>query len=512
MHAPKPLKDRLISTLLPAFASMAVFLCGCIGPLQKAAREGNTSEVLRLVSQEGDINVCGDCNYFTDSQWRIGSPLSCASFEGRIDTVKALLDKGADVNKDCHEGNQPVGRGSPLIYASSANQLDVAKILLAHGADVNIKAGYYGQGTPGSVCKGLKEPTALVIAAVSGYTDMVRLLLAHGADPNAYYISTSCGGSGSLEEISTQRGHPEIAQLIQEAKSRQHGAPTSVASKPVLPAASEPAEAPTSQAEVNSHSDVDKPSYSRPENADNFALVIGIDKYANLPEAEYAVHDATAVREHLRALGYPSRNIVYLEGPKATRTGIQSYLEEWLPRNVKPQSTVFLYYSGHGAPDPKTGDAYLVPWDADVKFLKTTAYPVKQLYASLNALNAKQVIVALDACFSGAGGRSVLAKGTRPLVTKVDAGFAPQGGMILFAAASGDEVTSTLDDQGHGMFTYFLLKGLNGEAKDASGQVSVKSLYDYLLPKVQDEAHRQNRDQTPQLLPASGAQADLILR
>jgi len=268
---------------------------------------------------------------------------------------------------------------------------------------------------------------------------------------------------------------------------------------------------PASSAETARQSDVDKPSYSRPENADNFALVIGIDKYANLPEAEFAVHDASAVREHLRALGYPSRNIVYLEGPKATRTGIQSYLEEWLPRNVKPQSTVFLYYSGHGAPDPKTGDAYLVPWDADVKFLKTTAYPVKQLYASLNALNAKQVIVALDACFSGAGGRSVLAKGTRPLVTKVDEGFTPQGGMILFAAASGDEVTSTLDDQGHGMFTYFFLKGLNGGAKDSAGQVSVKSLYDYLMPKVQDEAHRQNREQTPQLLPV-GEQASLILR
>jgi len=48
-----------------------------------------------------------------------------------------------------------------------------------------------------------------------------------------------------------------------------------------------------------------------------------------------------------------------------------------------------------------------------------------------------------------------------------------------------------------GMFTYFLLKGLNGEAKDKSGNITTQSLFDYLGPHVQDEARRQNREQTP---------------
>lgn len=247
------------------------------------------------------------------------------------------------------------------------------------------------------------------------------------------------------------------------------------------------------------HSDIDTPTYKIKEIPDNFAVVIGIEKYSALPDAEFAARDAEAVRNHLIALGYPKRNVIFLTGQNATRVGMQKYLDEWLPRNVKPGSTVFFYYSGHGAPDTKTGEAYLVPWDGDAKFLESTAYPLKQLYGALNKLPVKEVIVALDSCFSGAGGRSVLAKGARPLVITTDTGIFPIGKMILFGAASGDEITSSLEDQGHGMFTYYFLKGLSGAAKNNSGAVTVKGLYDYLKPLVQDEARRQNREQTPVL-------------
>ena len=76
--------------------------------------------------------------------------------------------------------------------------------------------------------------------------------------------------------------------------------------------------------------------------------------------------------------------------------------------------------------------------------------------------------------------------------------------IVSFSAAKGDQISGTMDSEGHGAFTYYLLKGLGGEARDASSQVTVKSLYDYLSPKVADAARRQNRDQTPQLMRASG--------
>jgi hypothetical protein len=246
-------------------------------------------------------------------------------------------------------------------------------------------------------------------------------------------------------------------------------------------------------------SDIDAPAYKLREHPENFAVVIGIEQYADLPDAQFAVRDADAMRAHLIALGYPDRNVIYLTGQNATRAGIQKYLNEWLPRNVKPQSTVFFYYSGHGAPDARTGEAYLVPWDGDPKFLATTAFPLKEVYAALEKLPARDIVVVLDSCFSGAGGRSVLAKGLRPMVITVETGFLPQGRLALFAAASRDEVTGGMEEQGHGIFTYYFLKGLSGAAKDKSGTVTLKGLYEYAKPLVQDAARHQNRDQTPVL-------------
>jgi len=263
--------------------------------------------------------------------------------------------------------------------------------------------------------------------------------------------------------------------------------------------ASSPAPAET-HVQVAVHSDVDKPRYKAPEHPNDFAVVVGVEKYSNdLPQAQFAERDAEAVRQHLVALGYPERNIKFLVGNRASKSQLEAYLQDWLPRNVKEDSRVFFYFSGHGAPDFASHQAYLVPYDGDPNFLNKTAYPLKRLYVDLKALKVKRVIVVLDSCFSGAGGRSVLAEGARPLVMKLDTAVEPDGMLVLFAAASAQEITSTLKEQGHGIFTYYFLKGLGGAAENKSGTVTFKGLYDYLRPKVQDEASRQNRDQTPLL-------------
>lgn len=266
------------------------------------------------------------------------------------------------------------------------------------------------------------------------------------------------------------------------------------------------------KAPETAHSSVDKPLYHNPDNPDYFAIIVGVEKYSNgLPDARFAQRDAEAVFAHLRALGYPERNIIFLKGAHAGRAGIEKYVESWLPRNVnpRPDSRVFIYFSGHGAPNTATGQAYLLPWDGDPKFLENTGYPLDRFYAKLNALKAKQVVVALDACFSGAGGRSVLPKGARPLVTKIDSGELGVGKLIVLAASAGDEITGSEESQGHGLFTYHLLKGLS----DKDGDATIQDLYEQLLPNVQDAARRENREQTPQLLPADmGAKARLKLR
>ena len=90
-----------------------------------------------------------------------------------------------------------------------------------------------------------------------------------------------------------------------------------------------------------------------------YAVVIGIEKYrGKLPKADFADRDAKVVGEYLtKVLGYPEENVVVLDNENATRTDMEKYIEGWLPNRVEKDSSVFFYFSGHGTPNTKTGDA-----------------------------------------------------------------------------------------------------------------------------------------------------------
>jgi hypothetical protein len=252
-------------------------------------------------------------------------------------------------------------------------------------------------------------------------------------------------------------------------------------------------------------SDVDDlPAAKIKSNKNAYAIVIGIEEYRQkLPKADFAVHDARTMTEYLtKVLGYPEENVVTLTNQNAALGDFVKYFEKWLPNNVENGSTVFVYYSGHGSPNPKTGDAYLVPYDGDPSFIDQTGYSLKRMYEVLGKLPAKKIIVALDSCFSGAGGRSVLAKGARPLVMNLQTAFAPAQNMTILAAASGDQISSTYDEKGHGLFTYFLLKGIkNEDVAKPDGSIEFDSLFSYLRPQVERIARKQyNNEQSPQLI------------
>lgn len=206
-----------------------------------------------------------------------------------------------------------------------------------------------------------------------------------------------------------------------------------------------------------------------------------------------------------KSMGFADENIAVLLNEQATKTDLEKYIEHWLPNRVEPGSTVFIYYSGHGAPNPKTGDAFLVPYDGDPTFVDATGYPLKRLYAQLNKLPAREVVVLLDSCFSGSGGRSVIAKGMRPIVLSVENPLLAGGKAVVLAASKGDQVSSTYDPKGHGLLTYFFLKGLRGEAdSNKDGAIELSEVFNYAKPQVERTARREyNNDQTPQLIGSS---------
>lgn len=252
-------------------------------------------------------------------------------------------------------------------------------------------------------------------------------------------------------------------------------------------------------------SDVDKPTMSRKAlKKDSYAIVVGIEQYREkLPKADFAVRDANAMRDYLtKTLGYPEENVVVRTNDRATKNDLEKYFGQWLKNHVEPGGSVFIYYSGHGAPNPKTGEAFLVPYDGDPAYVADTAFPLKKLYDLLEQLPAKEIVVVLDSCFSGAGGRSVLAKGARPMGFSVENSMAAKGKTVVLAASSGEQISSTYEEKGHGLMTYFFLKGLQGEADaDADGAVTMAEMFDYVKGKVERVARKDyNNDQTPQLL------------
>ncbi len=241
-----------------------------------------------------------------------------------------------------------------------------------------------------------------------------------------------------------------------------------------------------------------------------YAVIVGVEDYRDLPKVDYAKRDAEMVRAYLtKSLGYREQNIVMLLNDRVTKSDLEARFEKWLPKQVgeNKEAEVFIYYGGHGAPDPNTNQAFLVPYNGDPAYLETSAYPLARLYETLGKLPAKNITVVMDSCFSGAGGRSVIQKGARPMLIKVENPLMASQNMVVLSAAAGNQISNALPEKRHGLFTYYFLKGLQGEADaDKNGAVDVEELYAYMKPKVETEARRMNAEQSPQLLPG----ADLL--
>jgi hypothetical protein len=236
------------------------------------------------------------------------------------------------------------------------------------------------------------------------------------------------------------------------------------------------------------------PDFHAKARGNDYAVIIGIEKYKDLPPSDYSRDDAALVREYFRALGFRERNIELITDSNATRSAMEKALEAWLPNRLKTGGRVFVYYSGHGAPDPVTGEAYLVPYDGDPGYLAVTGYPLRRLYDALGKLRAAEVTVLLDCCFSGAGGRSVLTKGARPLVMLVETGTLA-GNIAVLSAAQGAQISMSSPEKGHGIFTYHFLGAL------VEGKKGLADIYYYMKPLVEDDAKALNVRQSPSIRP-----------
>lgn len=236
--------------------------------------------------------------------------------------------------------------------------------------------------------------------------------------------------------------------------------------------------------------ETDIPSAAEP-NPDAVAVVIGNAHYTkhnrDVPDVFFAARDARVVREYLNTTyGLEEDNILYYEdaGGAVFRKvfGTESVPEGRLAQLVKPgRSDVFVYYSGHGAPDVETRQGYFVPVDAEPGDVRLNGYSLGLFYENLAALEARSITVVIDACFSGGSDGGTLLQAASPIALRVEGPAAELPNGVVMTSSAGDQISSWYPEKRHGLFTYFFLKGLQGSAdEDGDGLITAGEMERYL--------------------------------
>jgi TPR repeat protein len=251
------------------------------------------------------------------------------------------------------------------------------------------------------------------------------------------------------------------------------------------------------------------------DNAESIAVVVGIRDYKQTSSVAYAHNDAEAMKAFLTGtLGFREQNVFLLKdatlGELTQMFGSEANPQAGrLWRSVQEgRSHVFVYYSGHGVPDLASRQPVLLPQDGNPNSSES-GYALQVLYRNLELVRQKigpqrQLIVMIDACFTGETGR----KGESLLAVSAP-GFTPArprsgGGIVKLVATSGATPANWDERQQLGLFTSRFLMGAGGlarpEAAPESGPVAWGDLQRYLLASVAAEARRDSgREQVPEI-------------
>ncbi|MAH52010.1 MAG: hypothetical protein CMI69_00190 [Candidatus Pelagibacter sp.] len=238
---------------------------------------------------------------------------------------------------------------------------------------------------------------------------------------------------------------------------------------------------------------------------DKIAIIIGIEKYENLInlDAKYANRDAQAFRTYAtKALGIKPSNIKVLIDDKANRGNTLEAFKLWLPKIANNDGKdIYVFFAGHGLASENGEDLYILPQDGNAKLLDDTAITRVELISLIQKVNPKSVTMFFDTCYSGQtrDERMLVASLLRPIRIVADEQETPDN-FTIFSASNFDQASGGIEEAKHGMFSYYLMKGLEGKAdNNKDKQITNGELIAYLKTNVSKEAFTQNRKQDPML-------------
>jgi len=224
-----------------------------------------------------------------------------------------------------------------------------------------------------------------------------------------------------------------------------------------------------------------------------YALIVGVSNYQKLPaksQLDYPERDAEAMYSILinpEGGNFRAENVHRLTGAKATLANLKQELEVWLPSVAKEDDRVIIYFAGHGF--IQAGRGYLAPYDVDPNNIAQSAYPMDTLGAVAGSrIKAKWKVLLTDSCHSGA---------ITPDAAAADAQNQALNKSLLDLSRSMFSLTASRDRErsfesadwggGHGIFTYYVVKGLEGEAdENGDGIVTADELAEYTRRNVRE--------------------------
>lgn len=228
-----------------------------------------------------------------------------------------------------------------------------------------------------------------------------------------------------------------------------------------------------------------------------WAVLIGIDSYhESLGNLKYAGADCRHLKKVLTDgnLGFDDDHVLLLDSQqaderKATFANMHTWLSSYLSQ-PKEDDLVLFYFAGHGR--EMDGKSYLIPEDATLSTLHTLGIPLANIQELMTRCKAKDKILIIDACHSGAGRDVAL------MSPKMETVLNSSKGIYTIASCAADELSHEWDSKKQGVFSYFLCEALGGGCIVPSGNLTIESIYEYIHDKVSTWAAKHRCKQSPQ--------------
>jgi uncharacterized protein YjbI with pentapeptide repeats len=238
------------------------------------------------------------------------------------------------------------------------------------------------------------------------------------------------------------------------------------------------------------------------------ALIIGISKYDydnKFPNLDFCENDANEVYNILKDQGYKISANAMLVGRVESSKMKDEIIKFFTDRTLKPEDTLFFYFSGHGCLDRNTSRIYLSTSEIHPEQPERRGIPFDELITYLNLSCSERIMAVLDCCYSGAlevygagkgvedeymkaeKGEEIASLANTNIARTVERLVKSERGKCVLASSLEEQRSFGMKDQPYSLFTYFLiqgLKGANGESVDINGYVTPELLGSYVNKRI----------------------------